>query len=90
MSNKKIGNINSVPNPSEIVYVHRSWAIGNLEGQILTFIDASFTDPVQRKAIKDLISPAIWRWASDSDMSSYYELKEKSVGAEIPTTMVAK
>ncbi len=86
MSKKtQIGNINTIPTPNEIVYVHRSWAIGNLEGQILTFIDASFADPVQRKAIKNLISPVIWRWASDSDMSSYYELKEKSVGLTIPT-----
>ena len=80
--NKQVGN--TVPTPEEMVYVHRSWAIGNLEGQILTFIDASFADPVQRKAIKDLISPAIWRWAMDSDMSSYYELKAKNVGDSIP------
>lgn len=71
--------------PNAIVYVHHSWAMGNLEGQILTFIDASIADPVQRKAIKDLISPMIWRWAQESDMSSYYELKEKTnVGMSIP------
>lgn len=74
----------SLASPSEIVYVHKSWSIGNLEGQILTFIDASIADSVQRKAIKDLISPMIWRWASESDMSSYYELKEKHIGEYIP------
>lgn len=33
-----------------------------LEGKIKTIIDASVSDPIQRKAIKDLISEAIWSW----------------------------
>lgn len=73
---------NKTPNSlSEVVYVHRSYSIQDLEGKILTFIDASISDPVQRKALKDLLRPMIWSWAIESDMSSYYELKEKSVGS---------
>ena len=32
-----------------------SQAIKNLTGRILTIVDASYTDPVQRKAVKDLV-----------------------------------
>lgn len=40
--------------------------IQNLEGKILTIVDASFVDREQRKAVKDLIRRAIWfDWAGN-------------------------
>lgn len=34
--------------------------IQTLEGRLLTIVDASFSDPIQRKAFKDLIRKEIW------------------------------
>lgn len=31
-----------------------------LEGRLLTVIEATFSDPVQRKAVKDLVRNSIW------------------------------
>ncbi len=36
--------------------------VGNLEGQWLTLIDATFSDPQQRKAMKDIVRRMIWDW----------------------------
>lgn len=36
--------------------------VGNLEGQWLTLIDATFSDPQQRKAMKDIVRKMIWKW----------------------------
>lgn len=34
--------------------------VRTLEGRLLTIMDASFGDPSQRKAVKDLVRQAIW------------------------------
>ena len=34
-------------------------------------------DPVQRKALKDLLRPMIWNWAIENNQEEYYELKDK-------------
>lgn len=34
--------------------------VQTLEGKLLTLVDASFADPTQRKAVKDLVRQAIW------------------------------
>lgn len=36
--------------------------VGNLEGQWLTIIDATFQDVEQRKAMKDIVRKMIWDW----------------------------
>lgn len=36
--------------------------INNLVGKFLTLVDATFQDPTQRKAFKDLISGIPWDW----------------------------
>ena len=36
--------------------------VGNLEGQWLTLVDATFSDPQQRKAMKDIVRKMIWDW----------------------------
>lgn len=61
----------------EVLYVFDSHCISHLEGQLLTFIDASTPDAVQRKALKDLLSPLVWRWAIDANQFQYYEIKSK-------------
>lgn len=64
--------------PDQVMYMLFSRAIQELEGKILTVIDASISDPVQRKAIKDLVRPIIWTWAIESNISSHYEIKPKN------------
>lgn len=46
-----------------------SWDdIRNLEGKLLTIVDASSTDGTHRKAVKDLVRQAIWwHWATNLD-----------------------
>lgn len=42
--------------------------IRNLEGRMLTIVDASFQDAQQRKAVKDIVRETIWwRWAENLD-----------------------
>lgn len=36
--------------------------INHLVGKVLTVADASFSDPEQRKAVKDLFTQAVWQW----------------------------
>lgn len=36
--------------------------VSNIEGQLLTLIDASIVDVVQRKALKDIIRQKLWDW----------------------------
>lgn len=69
--------------PMDAIYVFNTHNIQDLEGKILTFIDASISDSVQRKALKDLLRPMIWGWAIDSNAEPYYEMKPKSVGNKI-------
>lgn len=64
--------------PFNPMYVFDSYCISHLEGQVLTFIDASIQDSVQRKALKDLMSPMIWRWAVDANQEKYYKLEKLS------------
>ena len=70
-------NKDTSPASVETMYLFHSYSIGNLEGTILTFIDASISDPVQRKALKDLLRPMIWNWAIENNQEEYYELKDK-------------
>jgi hypothetical protein len=44
------------------IFHYTEYGVSNLEGQILTIIDASFTDQEQRKAVKDLVKQTVWRW----------------------------
>ena len=45
-------------------YLVWSSDISFLEGQLLTFIEATIADPEQRKAAKDMLTPLIWQWAN--------------------------
>lgn len=38
--------------------------IRRLEGQMLTIVDASFTDKEQREAVKSIVRNNIWSWSS--------------------------
>lgn len=42
--------------------------IQNLEGRLLTIVDASFSDLAQRRAVKDLVRNALWvSWVPNLD-----------------------
>lgn len=45
----------------------------NLKGRLLTIIDATFTDPQQRKAQKDVVWQALQAWMSDVVLMSGQE-----------------
>lgn len=66
-----IGSVGS----TEVKYLFHSHQISDLEGQILTFIDASIQDPIQRKALKDLMRPMVWRWAIDSSVADWHSIE---------------
>lgn len=59
----------------------------NLEGQILTIIDASISDIEQRKAVKDLIRQTLWgfvhEWSCFVDKEDHNKLREKQKGRGI-------
>jgi hypothetical protein len=57
-----------------------------LEGKILTIIDASYSDPIQRKAVKDLITDAIWKQYEHIEGFTL----EKSITSTLPTTATLK
>lgn len=77
-------NQNNKSTPNDVEYLHFSPQIQDLEGRILTLVDASISDPVQRKALKNLFSPMIWSWAMESNMASQYDIRIKpSVRGEI-------
>ena len=40
-------------------------SISYLEGGLLTIIDASIQDAVQRKALKDVLRKCLWDWSKD-------------------------
>jgi hypothetical protein len=77
---------NVSPMNSETMYLFHSWAVSNLEGNILTFIDASIQDQVQRKALKDLLRPMIWNWAIENNREQYYEIKQNQGNQELMIT----
>lgn len=68
-------NSNANLSPNEMIYVFTSYHISRLEGEALTLIDASTSDLVQRKALKDLFRQMIWEWATGSNREAAYELK---------------
>ena len=47
----------------QVKYQFHTNHIGMLEGRVLTLVDATFGDPEQRKAFKDVIRQTIWEWA---------------------------
>ncbi len=77
MSKNKVSNSVS-GNPASVVYLFFTPIIQDLEGKILTFIDASLQDPIQRKALKDLVRPAIWSWAVEGNLADSYDIEIKS------------
>lgn len=49
-------------NPEMMAHVVWPGQFGNLEGKLLTIVDASFADTQQRKAVKDLVRQTLWDW----------------------------
>ncbi len=64
------------PSPNEdVVYVLFTHSVGVLEGRVLTYLDAIVSDPIQRKASKDIIRPMLWDWAIQSNFADMCEIK---------------
>jgi hypothetical protein len=57
--------------------------ISHLEGRLLTIVDSSISDPVQRKAMKDLVTQAVWeKWFNIARTQSELGVAQKSVVTE--------
>lgn len=61
--------VNSPLNGDQSIFALLGWEdLRNLEGKLLTILDASFSDPTQRKAVKDLVRQSIWwQWVPTLD-----------------------
>lgn len=69
----------------QVKYQFHTSHIGMLEGRVLTLVDASFQDPVQRKAFKDVVRQAIWGWAiENNEATNDEENRVKSTPEERP------
>lgn len=42
--------------------VIRRWQLDNLVGKLLTYIEATYSDPQQRKAHKDIVKQSVYNW----------------------------
>lgn len=61
----------------EVKYEIYSHNISHLEGQLLTQIDASISDSVNRQALKDIFRQTVWEWA--------FNCIPKSSGSDVPS-----
>lgn len=63
------GKANSRLNGEQPLFVALGYEdLRSLEGKLLTLIDASFSDAVQRKAFKDIVRQTIWwHWVPGLD-----------------------
>lgn len=65
------------------VRVVRRWQLDSLVGKLLTYIDATYNDPEQRKAHKDIVKQSCYNWFMDvhsdylEDGVSYEEALEE-------------
>lgn len=71
-------------NPEMMAHVVWPSQFGDLEGKLLTIVDASFSDAQQRKAVKDLVRQRMWDWRQTTTMvesqgyeSRIFEILEK-------------
>jgi hypothetical protein len=53
--------------------VIRRWQVDNLVGKLLTHLDATFADPRQCKAQKDIVRQLTYNWFSDSTIEGMHE-----------------
>jgi hypothetical protein len=77
-------------NPDDVVYVLFTFSIQDLEGKLLTYLDAILTDPVQRKAAKDIIRPMIWEWAITQNFADQHEIKNSLTGEIVSNKVVSE
>lgn len=53
--------------------VIRRWQVDNLVGKLLTHIDATFADPRQCKAQKDVVRQLTYNWFFDATLDALHE-----------------
>lgn len=54
----------------EVAYPINYEELYNLKGRLLTLIDATYTDPQQRKAQKDIVWQALQHWMADIESAA--------------------
>lgn len=54
----------------EIAYPINYDELYNLKGRLLTLVDATFTDPAQRKAFKDMVWQTLRGWMEDVEQAA--------------------
>ncbi len=54
--------------PSDVKYGFYTYHISNLEGKMLTLIEASIQDVEQRRALKDIVRQTVWNWAIENNI----------------------
>lgn len=70
----KTNHPNSVEKNSPVVtYIFQTPHIGSLEGKMLTLVEASISDPEQRKSLKDIVRQTIWNWAIEHNIIDLYD-----------------
>ena len=65
-------------NLGEEAYPINYHEVYNLKGRLLTLVDATFTDPQQRKAHKDMVWDTLRRWIEDVERDAKSEVRAKS------------
>lgn len=64
---------NSSVGLADVRYGFYTYHIGNLEGRMLTLIEASIQDVEQRRALKDIVRQTIWNWAIENNIDRNHE-----------------
>lgn len=62
---------NELPGGDSNAIILDSQDFSSILGKLLTYVDATYTDPEQRKAHKDLIKQTLWGWE--------HELRERAI-----------
>lgn len=45
-------------------------SVQKLVGELLTYVEATYTDPEQRKAHKDIVNKLVWDWQHSNDRNA--------------------
>ena len=63
-----------VSSPDQVKYSFYTYQISDLEGKLLTLIEASIQDLEQRRALKGIIRQSVWGWAVDNNCEKAHTL----------------
>ncbi len=66
--------------PDSTVFPIGAGSVNSLVGEMLTLVDASISDPTQRKAVKDLATQKIWNWWNNQRPMHEYSITYYRMG----------